>query len=442
MSGRCSGPPTRYPSPTSRPVRVASRIVVRSPAFQFACVAWFMSPTTDSGPLVPDVSAAVPGTSIVHSRPSPCGVVTRFCMPGPPQPGELRLWEAMKRPSLLSQIVALNLLMVTAGHPGRDLRGRIRLLDLRPALAVPRAGDGDAPHLPAQHAAAAAPVRAPGAAAGDDGAGRPLAARAAPRARSRDGRASRRRSSGWRPPSTGCWSASRTSGAARASSCCGPRRRSAGASPATSTTRSTSRSRRCCCGSRPSTQDAPARAARRSSRRPSSSPTRRWASCSTSPASCARPRSTTTAWSRRSRPTCATSTAADRRARASGRIPRMGELSPDAQVVVYRVAQEALVNAARHSGATRVEVNLEPRDSQGAPGGVRQRVGLRLRRGGQGPRACRACASARCWSAARSRSTPGRARARRSCWRSRPSDRRQPRRETTPSSARPSSEAA
>ena len=43
---------------------------------------------------------------------------------------------------------------------------------------------------------------------------------------------------------------------------------------------------------------------------------------------------------------------------------RMGEPSPDAQVVVYRVAQEALVNAARHSGATRIEVNLEPRDSR------------------------------------------------------------------------------
>jgi two-component system, NarL family, sensor histidine kinase UhpB len=42
--------------------------------------------------------------------------------------------------------------------------------------------------------------------------------------------------------------------------------------------------------------------------------------------------------------------------------PRLGELSPDAQVVVYRVAQEALVNAARHSGASRVEVSLEPRD--------------------------------------------------------------------------------
>ncbi|HZO59820.1 MAG TPA: sensor histidine kinase [Solirubrobacterales bacterium] len=44
--------------------------------------------------------------------------------------------------------------------------------------------------------------------------------------------------------------------------------------------------------------------------------------------------------------------------------PRMGDLSPDAQVVVYRVAQEALVNAARHSGANRIEVNLEPRDTR------------------------------------------------------------------------------
>ena len=43
--------------------------------------------------------------------------------------------------------------------------------------------------------------------------------------------------------------------------------------------------------------------------------------------------------------------------------PAVGELSPDAQVVVYRVAQEALVNAARHSGASRVEVTLEPCDS-------------------------------------------------------------------------------
>jgi two-component system sensor histidine kinase UhpB len=44
--------------------------------------------------------------------------------------------------------------------------------------------------------------------------------------------------------------------------------------------------------------------------------------------------------------------------------PRLGDLSPDAQVVVYRVAQEALMNASRHSGAARVEVSLEPRDSR------------------------------------------------------------------------------
>ena len=44
--------------------------------------------------------------------------------------------------------------------------------------------------------------------------------------------------------------------------------------------------------------------------------------------------------------------------------PRLGELSPDSQVVVYRVAQEALMNASRHSGAAHVEVSLEPRDSR------------------------------------------------------------------------------
>jgi two-component system, NarL family, sensor histidine kinase UhpB len=39
--------------------------------------------------------------------------------------------------------------------------------------------------------------------------------------------------------------------------------------------------------------------------------------------------------------------------------PSLGDLPADAQVVIYRVAQEALVNAARHSGATRIEVSLE-----------------------------------------------------------------------------------
>jgi len=39
------------------------------------------------------------------------------------------------------------------------------------------------------------------------------------------------------------------------------------------------------------------------------------------------------------------------------------ELGDDAQLVVYRVAQEALSNAARHSGAGRVAVKLRRRDS-------------------------------------------------------------------------------
>jgi two-component system, NarL family, sensor histidine kinase UhpB len=42
--------------------------------------------------------------------------------------------------------------------------------------------------------------------------------------------------------------------------------------------------------------------------------------------------------------------------------PRVGDLPSDVQVVIYRVAQEALVNAARHSGATRIEVSLEAGD--------------------------------------------------------------------------------
>ncbi len=41
------------------------------------------------------------------------------------------------------------------------------------------------------------------------------------------------------------------------------------------------------------------------------------------------------------------------------------DLSDDAQLVVYRVAQEALSNAARHSGAGRVEVRLRHLDDDG-----------------------------------------------------------------------------
>jgi two-component system sensor histidine kinase UhpB len=47
------------------------------------------------------------------------------------------------------------------------------------------------------------------------------------------------------------------------------------------------------------------------------------------------------------------------------------DLGGDAQLVVYRVAQEALSNAARHSGAGRVEVRLRRTEA----GGVRLEVG-------------------------------------------------------------------
>jgi two-component system, NarL family, sensor histidine kinase UhpB len=44
--------------------------------------------------------------------------------------------------------------------------------------------------------------------------------------------------------------------------------------------------------------------------------------------------------------------------------PTLRNLPAEVQVVIYRVAQEALVNAARHSGASRVEVSLEKHDSR------------------------------------------------------------------------------
>jgi two-component system sensor histidine kinase UhpB len=49
--------------------------------------------------------------------------------------------------------------------------------------------------------------------------------------------------------------------------------------------------------------------------------------------------------------------------------PTLPRLSPDTELVIYRVAQESLTNAARHSEATRVELRLER-----VPGGVVLRV--------------------------------------------------------------------
>jgi two-component system sensor histidine kinase UhpB len=43
---------------------------------------------------------------------------------------------------------------------------------------------------------------------------------------------------------------------------------------------------------------------------------------------------------------------------------QLAELSSDAELVVYRVAQEALTNVARHSGSDRAELSLEPADGR------------------------------------------------------------------------------
>ena len=75
--------------------------------------------------------------------------------------------------------------------------------------------------------------------------------------------------------------------------------------------------------------------------------------------------------------------------------PALPELSADAELVIYRVAQEALTNVARHSGSHRAELILQPEDGHillsvrdegsgldrdAAPGsgirGMRERAGL------------------------------------------------------------------
>ncbi len=47
------------------------------------------------------------------------------------------------------------------------------------------------------------------------------------------------------------------------------------------------------------------------------------------------------------------------------RIPKsLPDVSPETELVIYRVAQEALTNVARHSGSDQAELILQPRDSQ------------------------------------------------------------------------------
>ena len=91
------------------------------------------------------------------------------------------------------------------------------------------------------------------------------------------------------------------------------------------------------------------------------------------------------------------------RGRASRRDGDFSGLAADVQLVVYRVAQEALSNAARHSGAERVEVRAARGDGDGVELTVADDGrGFAFDEAEQRPRASPACASGRCSSAATS----------------------------------------
>ena len=74
--------------------------------------------------------------------------------------------------------------------------------------------------------------------------------------------------------------------------------------------------------------------------------------------------------------------------RVERRVARaLSSLEPEEELVIYRVAQEALTNVVRHAGAARARLALEARDGvveldvsdAGAgfePGGVREGTGL------------------------------------------------------------------
>ena len=200
---------------------------------------------------------------------------------------------------------------------------------------------------------AAAPLRAAGAADRGDGEGRPEPARPGParldrrRRRDRGGGADRARLPADDAPARGRAAAGRVGGAA------GPGG-GAGAGRARPPRRGQPVADRAAAAARGGARGGAAGARGRSWRRPRRSPTRRCGSCSRSPASCARPRSTTSAWPRRSPARSSSS----RRGEIEAELAAEGDFSDlddDVQLVVYRVAQEALSNAARHSGAERVD---------------------------------------------------------------------------------------
>ena len=75
------------------------------------------------------------------------------------------------------------------------------------------------------------------------------------------------------------------------------------------------------------------------------------------------------------------------------------DLGDDQQLVVYRVAQEALNNAARHSGAGRVEVRLRREAGDASSSKSPTTAAASPSTSPSAASASAACASARCWSA-------------------------------------------
>ena len=84
------------------------------------------------------------------------------------------------------------------------------------------------------------------------------------------------------------------------------------------------------------------------------------------------------------------------------------QLSAEAELAIYRVAQESLTNVARHAHAGHVELALEPGADSVVLRVIDDGVGMTRRRRRTAAAASAACASARCSSAASLAVKPGR----------------------------------
>ena len=157
---------------------------------------------------------------------------------------------------------------------------------------------------------------------------------------------------------------------------------------------------------------------RRSSRRSRRSRGRSIATSTSSSGSSARPRSTTSACARRSPTTSRTGRGASTSRPSSTRPGLLDDrLASEAETTLYRIAQEALTNVAKHSRATRVDVILERQADSVLLIVEDDGVGFDPDAERHRPAAvsgCSACRSGRRSSARRSRSNRPPARARRS----------------------------